>query len=52
MSQQQITKQRPAASARRRAQAEEQYLPLDPRDPEIVRAKQLQRRSRRAGTGR
>ena len=50
MSQQRITKQRPSASARRRAQAEEQYLPLDPRDPDIVHARQLHRQSRRTGT--
>lgn len=52
MSQVRITKQRPAASARRRAHQEEQSLPLDPRDRDIVRAKQLQRRSPRTGTTR
>lgn len=34
-----------SASARRRGEME-QPLPLDPRDPDITRAKQLQRRSR------
>jgi hypothetical protein len=52
MSQVRITKQRPAASARRRARQEEGSLPLDPRDPDIVRAKQLQRQSRPVGTAR
>jgi hypothetical protein len=48
MPQVRITKQRPAAVTRRRAQAQDdQYCPLDPRDPDIVRAKQLQRQSRR-----
>lgn len=43
MSQLQVTRQRRTASARRRGEAER--LPrLDPRDPDIVRAKQLQRR--------
>ncbi len=42
MRQQQISKQQRAASARRRTQVET-LLPLDPRDPDIVRAKQLQR---------
>lgn len=51
MSQVRITKQR-SASARRRAEADEQCLPLDPRDPDIVRAKQLRRQSRRTGTTR
>lgn len=41
MTQVRITKQRGAASARRRSRLEP--LPLDPRDPDIVRAKQLQR---------
>ncbi len=50
MAQLQITKRHPAASARRRAQDEEQPLPLDARDPDIVRAKRLQRRSRRTST--
>ena len=50
MSQIRITKPRRTASAGRRGQAEPP-LPLDPRDPDITRAKQLQRRSRRpAGT--
>jgi hypothetical protein len=41
-----ITKQRRAASAGRRGQAEPQ-LPLGLRDPDIIRVKQLQRRLRR-----
>ncbi len=50
MSQIRITKQRRTASVGRRGQAEP-LLPLDPRDPGITRAKQLQRRPRRpAGT--
>lgn len=44
MSQLRITKQRRTASARRHGQVEP--LPLDPRDPDITRAKQLQRRPR------
>jgi hypothetical protein len=58
MSQIRITKQRPTAGAARRRQAEPE-LPLDLRDPDIVRAKQLRRPSdprrsgdvRRAGLG-
>jgi hypothetical protein len=46
MSQIRITKQRRTASAGRRGQVEP-LLPLDPRDPGITRAKQLQRRPRR-----
>jgi hypothetical protein len=46
MSQIRITKKRPTASARRRGQVQPE-LPLDPRDPEIMAAKQL---SRRTGT--
>jgi len=46
MSQIRITKQRRAASAGRRGQPES-LLPLDPRDPDITRAKQLQRQPRR-----
>lgn len=46
MRQLQISKQQRAASARRRAQAGT-LLPLDPRDPDIVRAKQLQLQQRR-----
>ena len=42
MSQIRITKQRRPSSARRRGQAESE-LPLDPRDPDIMAAKQLQR---------
>ena len=45
MSQLQISKQRRTAIARRRGEVEP--LPLDPRDPDITRAKQLQRRLRR-----
>jgi hypothetical protein len=41
-----ITKQRRTASAGRSGQEEPQF-PLDPRDPDIVRAKKLQRRPRR-----
>jgi hypothetical protein len=44
MTQLRITRHR-MASARRRGDVE-QLLPLDPRDPEIIRAKQLQRRPR------
>jgi len=44
MSQLQISKQRRMTIARRRDQ--EEQLPLDPRDPDITRAKQLQRRLR------
>ncbi len=50
MSQIRITKPRRTASVGRRGQVEPP-LPMDPRDPDITRAKQLQRRSRRpAGT--
>lgn len=42
MRQLQISRQQRAASARRRAQVDT-LLPLDPRDPDIVRAKRLQR---------
>jgi hypothetical protein len=48
MSQLRITKQPRTASARRRGQAEP-LLPLDPRDPDITRAKQLQRQLRPPG---
>ena len=44
MTQLRITRHR-AAGARRRG-AMEQLLPLDPRDPDITRAKQMQRRPR------
>jgi len=47
MRQLQISKQQRAASARRRTQVDT-LLPLDPRDPDIVRAKQLQRQRRSA----
>ncbi|HTR92236.1 MAG TPA: hypothetical protein VMI73_10895 [Trebonia sp.] len=47
MRQQRITRHR-TASARRRGEME-QSLPLDPRDPDIIRAKQLQRRPRQPG---
>ena len=50
MSQIRITKPRRAARAGRRGR-EEPPLPLDLRDPDITRAKRLQRRARRpAGT--
>jgi hypothetical protein len=50
MTQLQVTRQRRTASARRRGEAE-RPLRLDPRDPDIIRAKRLQRRPRRpAGT--
>ena len=49
MRQLRITRHR-AASARRRGEAE-QPLPLDPRDPDITRAKQLQRRPRQPSAG-
>ena len=48
MSQLQITKQQRSAAARRRGQVEP-LLPLDPRDPDIIRAKKLQRRLRQPG---
>jgi hypothetical protein len=44
MTQLRITRHR-SASARRRGEME-QLLPLDPRDPDITRAKQLLRRPR------
>lgn len=47
MSQLQVTKRRPTAGTRRRAQEDEQSLPLDARDPDIMRAKRLRRQSRR-----
>ncbi len=42
MRQLQISRQQRAARARRRTQPDT-LLPLDPRDPDIVRAKRLQR---------
>ena len=48
MSQLRITKHYRTANARRRGQAEP-LLPLDPRDPDITRAKQLQRQPRQPG---
>jgi hypothetical protein len=45
MSRMQITKQRRTAGAGRRRQAEPEF-PLDLRDPDIVRAKQLRRLAR------
>lgn len=45
MRQLQISKQQRAASMRRRAHVDT-LLPLDPRDPDIVRAKQLRRQRR------
>ena len=51
MSQIRITKPRRTASAGRRGRREPP-LPLDLRDPDITRAKELQRQARRpAGTG-
>ncbi len=51
MSQIRITKPRRTAGAGRRGRGEPP-LPLDPRDPDIIRAKRLQRQPRRpAGTG-
>ncbi len=47
MRQLQISKRQRAVSARRRAQVDT-LLPLDRRDPDIVRAKQLQRQGRSA----
>ena len=47
MRQLQISRQQRAASARRRTQVAA-LLPLDPRDPDIVRAKQLRRQRRSA----
>jgi hypothetical protein len=51
MAQIRITKQRRTASARWRGQLEP-VLPLDPRDPDITRAKQLQRQPRQPGSAR
>jgi hypothetical protein len=51
MSQLRITKQHRTVSARRRGQVEP-LLPLDPRDPDITRAKQLQRRPRQPSCNR
>ncbi len=52
MRQLQISRQQRAASSRRRAQVDTLLpldpLPLDARDPDIVRAKQLQRQRRAA----
>jgi hypothetical protein len=47
MRQLQIGKRQRAVSARRRTQVDT-LLPLNPRDPDIVRAKQLQRQRRPA----
>jgi hypothetical protein len=47
MSQIRMTKQRRTASSRR-ARAGEATVPLDLRDPDITRAKQLQRQQRRS----
>jgi hypothetical protein len=47
MTQLRITRHR-SASARQRGEMEK-LLPLDPRDPDITRAKQLQRRPRQPG---
>ena len=46
MSQRRITKQHRIGSACQRGQAEP-LLPLNPRDPDITRAKRLQRQRRR-----
>jgi hypothetical protein len=46
MRQLQISRPQRAGRARRRADADT-LLPLDPRDPDIVRAKQLQRTATR-----
>ena len=51
MQQVRITRQHRTASARRRDEAE-QILPLDPRDPDIIRAKQAQRRPRQPSASR
>ena len=48
MTQLRITKRRTASA--RRCHEMDQPLPLDLRDPDITRAKQLQRRDRRHGT--
>jgi hypothetical protein len=45
MQQLRITRKQRTASARRHDETE-QELPLDPRDPDIIRAKQSQRRPR------
>jgi hypothetical protein len=50
MRQLQISRQQRVARARRRAQVDT-LLPLDPRDPDIVRAKQLQRQRTAASAG-
>jgi hypothetical protein len=46
MPQLRITKHRTAGARRRR----EPVLPLDPRDPDVIRAKHLQRRRVKPGT--
>jgi hypothetical protein len=46
MAQLRITRQRRTASARLRSPLDP-VLPVDPRDPDITRAKQLQRRPRK-----
>ena len=50
MTQLRITRHR-TATARRRGEME-QLLPLDPRDPDITRAKQLHRRPRQPSANR
>jgi hypothetical protein len=50
MRQLQISRQQRAARARRRAQVDT-LLPLDPRDPDIVRAKQVQRQRTASAAG-
>jgi hypothetical protein len=44
MSQIRITKQRRTSTSARRREQVQQELPLDPRDPDITAAKQVQRR--------
>ena len=51
MQQLRITRKQRAASARRRDETE-QELPLDPRDPDIIRVKQSQRRRPRQPSAR
>jgi hypothetical protein len=50
MPQVRITGQHRTADARRRRR--EPLLPLDPRDPDVVRTKHLRRRHARPGAGR
>jgi hypothetical protein len=48
----QIRITRPRTTSARRRDELEQLLRLDPRDPDIIRAKQLQRRLRQPGATR